>query len=77
MARLHVHVRPRPKPRASTGVGSLAKTDERIFAPEGDGLMGPFARKYGKRTGSEVWAFVYLSTTSFGISVLLLLVGSS
>ena len=38
--------------------------------------MGPFARKYGKRTGSEVWTFVYLSATSFGISVLLLLVGS-
>ncbi len=37
--------------------------------------MGPFARKYGKRTGSETWAFVYLSATSFGISVLLLLVG--
>ncbi len=37
--------------------------------------MGPFARKYGKRTGSEARAFVYLSATSFGISVLLLLVG--
>ncbi len=41
--------------------------------------MGPFARKYRKRTGSETWAFVYLSATSFGISgilMLLLLVGS-
>ncbi len=37
--------------------------------------MGPFARKYGKCTESEAWAFVYLSATSFGISVLLLLVG--
>ncbi len=37
--------------------------------------MGPFARKYGKRTGSEARAFVFLGATSFGISVLLLLVG--
>ncbi len=37
--------------------------------------MGPFARKYGKHTGSEAWAFVYLSATSSGCSVLLLLVG--
>ncbi len=37
--------------------------------------MGPFERKYGKRTGFEAWVFVYLSATSFGISVLLLLVG--
>ncbi len=36
--------------------------------------MGTFARKYGKRTGSEAWAFVYLSATSFGLSALLLLV---
>ncbi len=36
--------------------------------------MGPFARKYGKRTGSEAWALVYLSAMSFGISVLLSLV---
>ncbi len=37
--------------------------------------MGPFARKYGKCTGSEARAFIYLSATSFGMSVLLLLVG--
>ena len=36
--------------------------------------MGPFVSKYGKRTGSEAWAFIYLSAISFGISVLLLLV---
>lgn len=36
--------------------------------------MGTFARKYGKCTGSEAWAFVYLSATSFGLSALLLLV---
>ena len=46
----------------------------RVLAPAGDGLMGPFARKYGKRTGSEAWALVYLSAMSFGISVLLFLV---
>ena len=51
------------------------KPTQRIFAAEGDGLMGPFARKYGKRAGSEARAFFYLSATSFGISVLLLLVG--
>ena len=38
--------------------------------------MGPFARKYGNRTGSEAWAFAYLSATSFGISALLLLAGT-
>ncbi len=57
------------------GSGGPKPVAIRIFAPEGDGLMGPFARKYGKGTGSEAWAFVYLSATSFGISVLLLLVG--
>lgn len=36
--------------------------------------MGTFARKYGKCSGSEAWAFVYLSATSFGLSALLLLV---
>ena len=45
------------------------------YLRKGDRLMGPFARKYGKRTGSEARTFVYLSATSFGISVLLLLVG--
>ena len=39
--------------------------------------MGSFARKYGKRSGSEAWAFVYLSATSFGLSALLLLAGPS
>ena len=38
-------------------------------------MMGPFARKYGNRTGSEAWVFVCLSTVSFGISALLLLAG--
>ncbi len=37
--------------------------------------MGPFARKYGKCSGSEARTFVFLSATSFGISALLLLVG--
>ena len=36
--------------------------------------MGPFACKYGNRTGSEAWALVYLSATNFGIAVLLFLV---
>ena len=30
--------------------------------------MGPFARKYGKCSGSEAWTFVFMSATSFGIS---------
>ncbi len=36
--------------------------------------MGPFARKYGKCSGSEAWTFVFMSATSFGFSALLLLV---
>ena len=36
--------------------------------------MGTFPRKYGKCTGSEAWALVYPSATSFGLSALLLLV---
>ncbi len=32
--------------------------------------MGSFARKYGKCTGSEAWALVYPSATSFGLSAL-------